>query len=579
MDTSRSQNPNHLKPSDEPDHDLYTIPSYTSWFSWQSIHEVERLSLREFFDGSSITRTPRIYKEYRDFIITSYREDPTRKLSFTEVRKSLVGDISALHKVFTFLEKWGLINFDPSNAEIAPAGIGAAAEEDNKEDEKWRIRVEEGAPHGVRVVAAPHSLKPLVPVPSPVVVGDGSGGRGRSGDVADSIVKASPLASYSDVYGELMDQQKKESVVCDSCKEQCASGHYEYIKNASYNLCEKCFKSGNYDKDKLADEFKLMDGENSKAVWTEAETLLLLESALKHGDDWDLVAQNVKTKSKLDCISKLIQLPFGDLMLGSIHKKIKLLDTNGEVSTGDQAQGAISESGETPGNQSHEQNQEHQQNGDAETETPPLKKIRRAPISEASSFLMKQVARISGAVGPHITASAAEAAVTALCYENQCSTDIFDEDDDGLGSIADISETERGSQDESAKGEEKPASSKTEVAVSQRNTIPLTLRMRAATATALGAAAAHAKLLADQEEREVEYQVSTLVEAQVKKLQRKMKHVEALNLMMEKQHAQMKELEESLVTERMDILQKIFSVGVSRWSDHASAKSQSSSIA
>lgn len=141
-----------------------------------------------------------------------------------------MGDISALHKVFTFLEKWGLINFDPSNAEIAPAGIGAAAEEDNKEDEKWRIRVEEGAPHGVRVVAAPHSLKPLVPVPSPVVVGDGSGGRGRSGDVADSVVKASPLASYSDVYGKSMDPQRKESVVCDSCKEQCASGHYEYIK-------------------------------------------------------------------------------------------------------------------------------------------------------------------------------------------------------------------------------------------------------------------------------------------------------------------------------------------------------------
>lgn len=164
-----------------------------------------------------------------------------------------------------------------------------------------------------------------------------------------------------------------------------------FIQNASYNLCEKCFKSGNYDKDKLADEFKLMDGENSKAVWTEAETLLLLESALKHGDDWDLVAQNVKTKSKLDCISKLIQLPFGDLMLGSIHKKIKHLDTNGEVSSVDQAQGAISESGETPGNQSHEQNQEHQQNGDGEDKTPPLKKIRRAPIAEASSFLMKQV--------------------------------------------------------------------------------------------------------------------------------------------------------------------------------------------
>ncbi|XP_006368109.1 SWI/SNF complex subunit SWI3A-like [Solanum tuberosum] len=100
--------------------------------------------------------------------------------------------------------------------------------------------------------------------------------------------------------------------------------------------------------------------------------------------------------------------------------------------------------------------------------------------------------------------------------------------------------------------------------------------MRAATATAIGAAAAHAKLLANQEEREIEYLVSTLVEAQAKKLKRKMKHVEALNLMMEKQHGQMKDLEESLVTERMDILQKIFNSGVSRWRDHASVKSQSS---
>ncbi|XP_055825195.1 SWI/SNF complex subunit SWI3A isoform X1 [Solanum dulcamara] len=552
-----------MKSSDEPAHDLYTIPSYTSWFSWQSIHEVERLSLREFFDGSSITRTPRIYKEYRDFMITSYREDPTRRLSFTDIRKSLVGDISVLHKVFTFLEKWGLINFDPSNAET-PAAIDAPAEED-KEDEKWRIRVEEGAPHGVRVVAAPHSLKPLAPVPSPVIIGDGGGGRGRGGDAVDCILKVSPMASYSDVYGELVGQQKKGSVVCMSCKEQCVSGHYEYSKDASSNVCEKCFKSGNYDKNKLADEFKLMDGANPKANWTEAETLLLLESVLKHGDDWDLVTQNVKTKSKLDCISKLIQLPFGDLMLGSIHKKLNFLDKNGEVSGVDQAKPPISESGETPRNQSHEQNLEHQQNGDAESKTPPLKKIRRAPISEASSSLMKQVARISGAVGSHITASAAEAAVTALCYENQCSTDIFDEDDDGLGSNA----TKRASQVESAEGEEKPARSETEVEVSQRNTIPLTLRMRAATATAIGAAAAHAKLLANQEEREIEYLVSTLVEAQVKKLKRKMKHVEALNRMMEKQHGQMKDLEECLITERMDILQKIFSAGISRWRDHA----------
>lgn len=45
--------------------------------------------------------------------------------------------------------------------------------------------------------------------------------------------------------------------------------------------------------------------------------------------------------------------------------------------------------------------------------------------------------------------------------------------------------------------------------------VPLTLRIRAAIATALGAAAAHAKLLADQEEREIEHLMATIIETQV----------------------------------------------------------------
>ncbi|KAF3665428.1 hypothetical protein FXO38_09616 [Capsicum annuum] len=126
------------------------------------------------------------------------------------------------------------------------AAVSGVAEEEDKEDDKWRIRVEEGAPHGVRVVAAPHSLKSLVPVREPVVIGDGGGG-GR----VDGVVKVTSLALYSDVYGELVGVEKKASVVCESCKVQCASGYYEYSKDASINLFEKRFKSGNYDKNKL----------------------------------------------------------------------------------------------------------------------------------------------------------------------------------------------------------------------------------------------------------------------------------------------------------------------------------------
>lgn len=52
---------------------------------------------------------------------------------------------------------------------------------------------------------------------------------------------------------------------------------------------------------------------------------------------------------------------------------------------------------------------------------------------------------------------------------------------------------------------------------STKSSIPLTLQMRAATATALGAAAARAKLLADQEDREIENLVATIIEMQVRK--------------------------------------------------------------
>ena len=55
--------------------------------------------------------------------------------------------------------------------------------------------------------------------------------------------------------------------------------------------------------------------------WTDAETLLLLEGVLKHGDDWDLIAQHVRTKNKSECIARLIQLPFGEHMLGTINGK------------------------------------------------------------------------------------------------------------------------------------------------------------------------------------------------------------------------------------------------------------------
>ncbi|XP_057972553.1 SWI/SNF complex subunit SWI3A isoform X2 [Malania oleifera] len=478
---------------DEPELDLYTIPTFSSWFSWDEIHETERIYFREFFDGSSISRTPRVYKEYRDFIITKYREDPSRRLTFTEVRKSLVGDVSLLHKVFEFLEKWGLINF------AAAPSSGRPASESEEGEERCKVRAEDGAPHGVRVVANPNSLKPL-PVPNS---GGDEGGTGFG-------FKLPPLASYSDVFGELVKQKK--GLVCANCGEGCQSGHYECTEGSSI-ICVKCFKNGNYGENMSADDFKFNDCmENtgtSGTIWTEAENLLLLESVLKHGDDWQLVAQNVQTKTKLECISRLIEMPFGDLMLGSFHGKNAPGGISGNMSCTQQVPLNSSESQDTAGagDLCHEQTNECKLNGEAETHSPPLKKKRVASLSDTDNSLMKQVARISGMFGPNIATAAAGAAVTELCEEIPFAKELFDHEEvnvpNEVGSPSPNDEPERVLKVEDSDMKEMLPLSETREISTEKNAVPLTLRIRAAVATALGTAAAHAKLLADQEVKEM----------------------------------------------------------------------------
>ncbi|KAJ3690597.1 hypothetical protein LUZ61_019761 [Rhynchospora tenuis] len=93
----------------------YTIivPSFSAWFSWDEIHDTERRLLPEFFDGKSTSRNPSSYKYLRNAIISKFRSQPTRKLSYTEARRGLVGDVGSVRKVFDFLEEWGLINYTP----------------------------------------------------------------------------------------------------------------------------------------------------------------------------------------------------------------------------------------------------------------------------------------------------------------------------------------------------------------------------------------------------------------------------------------------------------------------------------
>ncbi|XP_010250631.1 PREDICTED: SWI/SNF complex subunit SWI3A isoform X2 [Nelumbo nucifera] len=547
-------------PANEPEQDLYTIPSYSSWFTWDEIHETEKQALKEFFDGSSISRTPKIYKEYRDFIINKYREEPSRRLTFTEVRKYLIGDVCLIHKVFRLLERWGLINF----------GVPT---EDSSGDEKLKGRLEDGVPNGIRVVSVPNPNKVVLLTPN---VKDEAVDKGG--------FRLPPLASYLDVFGDLM---REKGLICENCGEGCASGRYVSAKGG-FVICVRCFKNENYGESKTADGFKFSDSTSSSDdhgsdVWTDAETLLLLETVLKHGDDWDLVAQNVQTKSKLDCILRLIQMPFGELMLGSTNGKGGASNSSGNNINNRQVQANSIDTQEPikTENQCHENMDETRQIREDETQDPLLKRRCIGSFADSGGSLMKQVALLATMMGPHIAAAGTKAAIAALCNENEYAQEMFEGEEVSVtnyfGSLTSKNEPGRVCKvDDMEMGEKCIQSEPQETP--QEKLVPLALRFRTGIAAALGTAAAHAKLLADQEDREIERLVATIIEMQIRKIHCKIKHFEELELIMEKEYTHIEELKEYFIAERINVICEALRVGISRWKDHTSVKSVIGSI-
>nr|VDC80599.1 unnamed protein product [Brassica rapa] len=501
--------------------ELFTIPAHSSWFVWEDIHEIERREFAEFFSESSITRTPKVYKEYRDFIINKYREDDSSKrLTFTSIRKYLVGDVNLLRKVFLFLENWGLINY--------------LKRSDDGSMEESEVKIEQGTPAGIRVTATPVSMRPLT-VP-PLVE-----------ERAEPAFKFSPLTSYSDVFTDL-----KKPLVCGHCggESSCDSAFYQHTKSL-VSLCDKCFKNGD-----SPDDFKLI----AAASWTEEETLLLLESVLKHGDDWDLIAQSVSTKSRLDCISKLIELPFGEFLMGSSSGRLRSsIPTSEDENLSSPSNPLEQMKADGLEQKETETREEKGEDHVVDEEEPPAKRKRVAMLSDGGdSSLMKQVAAMACKVGPSVATAAAKAAIAALCDEASCPTDTFETTCDFTDFAVDRADGDKGTSDmEEQQGDKEGPQD-----------LPVALRMRASVATALGAAAAHAKILADQEEREMEQLAAIIIDQQLKKMKSKLKFLDHLELIMDAEEQVMEGVKETILQERISVLQFAFGSGITKRWDH-----------
>lgn len=49
------------------------VPSYSAWFKMEEVSDIEKAALPEFFNGRNKSKTPQIYKDYRDFMVNTYR--------------------------------------------------------------------------------------------------------------------------------------------------------------------------------------------------------------------------------------------------------------------------------------------------------------------------------------------------------------------------------------------------------------------------------------------------------------------------------------------------------------------------
>lgn len=414
-------------------HSKPLLPTHSDWFDAKRVNAIERRALPEFFDGSSPSKTTKIYMEMRNFLIQTWARTPGKYLTATAARRNFRGDACAIHRIHSFLEHWGLINFNV-NPETKPQAVfvppppalpvragrtdpamggrrtilflddGSPA--DVHEGRVRRVRID-GIPIGFRetesqpvdAIAAAgldtftQGDSTLSPGAATAYEGQASGmfqtptskmqragfrasreqrtaglssrpvrstrysSRRRraykyteddssDGDALSNATGAEqeteevPAANSdgSESGGDGASREENDKDVgdveyhCDICGQDCTKIRYHCTTHADMDSCENCFKGGKYPAPLQARDFILMTSvpqgpDTSGAhpgdplVWSETETLLLLEALEMYGDCWEMVAEHVESKDITQCILQFLRLPIEESFLEHLRSE------------------------------------------------------------------------------------------------------------------------------------------------------------------------------------------------------------------------------------------------------------------
>ncbi|KAH7327865.1 SWI/SNF complex protein [Stachybotrys elegans] len=306
------------------------LPSYSTWFDMNTIHDIERKAMAEFFNNRNRSKTPAVYKDYRDFMINTYRLNPVEYLTVTACRRNLAGDVCAIMRVHAFLEQWGLINYQV-DAEQRPSQVGPPF-----------------TGHFKIICDTPRGLQPWQPSADPVVLegkknhdtdnkaqatpankGDLNLEIGRN--IYEANAKGTPIhKSEGKTNGETpatngvatADDATKTptaKVNCHQCGNDCTRIYYHSTQTdptskAKYDLCPSCFTEGRLPANHTASMYSKTENPtytnilDRDAPWTDAEILRLLEGLERFDDDWGEIAEHVGTRTREECVLQFLQL-------------------------------------------------------------------------------------------------------------------------------------------------------------------------------------------------------------------------------------------------------------------------------
>uniref|UniRef100_A0A6G1S4G1 SWI/SNF complex subunit SMARCC2 n=1 Tax=Aceria tosichella TaxID=561515 RepID=A0A6G1S4G1_9ACAR len=241
---------------------IIIVPSFASWFDYNSIHAIEKRALPEFFNNSNQSKTPEVFLAFRNFIIDTYRLNPIEYLSVTTCRRSLSGEVCAIMRIHAFLEQWGLINYHVEPPEPMPSFMSLNPTNQfhliSNAQEESKPTTDEGNSQNGR--------------PSKKVALEMFNTEHRDSDSPDEDEEAQK--ARANAFGLRLDDYAYHNAI-----------------------------------------FQAKGAATLSREWTEAETLLLLEAIELFKDDWHKVCKHVGNRRQDECILHFLRLPIEDPFL------------------------------------------------------------------------------------------------------------------------------------------------------------------------------------------------------------------------------------------------------------------------